>query len=319
MVNYQVTLRPVYSCPADEIPDGIKVPQGWRLSWHQVETWKALNDPDVAVIINSAMTGDGKSLAAYLRTLQGYFPIMGLYPTNELARDQRGQIEAYIQRFQPTDQPRVNLLTGPELELYAERDGKTKAIALETRSKQSEILLTNPDIFHYLHRGAYLTPYDNPDQLWNRIDKHFDLFLFDEFHVFGTPQVASIINTMLLIRRANRGKRYLFLSATPDEGLLKRLDKAGFRYRRGENKSGKLEFQFLLGNLIDWKSISSTLARSFSLNADLLRSLIDWNSISSHLNPLKKRVSGMGSAPSLKIQFSRFCSFQKISLVNPRS
>ncbi len=53
MVNYQVTLRPVYSCPADEIPDGIKVPQGWRLSWHQVETWKALNDPDVAVIIEN--------------------------------------------------------------------------------------------------------------------------------------------------------------------------------------------------------------------------------------------------------------------------
>ena len=243
MVNYQVTLRPVYSCPADEIPDGIKVPQGWRLSWHQVETWKALNDPNVEVIINSAMTGDGKSLAAYLRTLQGYFPIMGLYPTNELARDQRGQIEAYIQRFQPTDQPRVNLLTGPELELYAERDGKTKAIALETRSKQSEILLTNPDIFHYLHRGAYLTPYDNPDQLWNRIDKHFDLFLFDEFHVFGTPQVASIINTMLLIRRANRGKRYLFLSATPDEGLLKRLDKAGFRYRSIDPvREGKYRF-----------------------------------------------------------------------------
>ena len=75
MVNYQVTLRPVYSCPADEIPDGIKVPQGWRLSWHQVETWKALNDPDVDVIFNTAMTGDGKSLAAYLRTLQGYFPM----------------------------------------------------------------------------------------------------------------------------------------------------------------------------------------------------------------------------------------------------
>jgi CRISPR-associated endonuclease/helicase Cas3 len=269
MEEYSVTLKPVYSCPADEIPEGIEVPEGWRLSWHQVETWKALNDPEIDVIFNTAMTGDGKSLAAYLRTLRGYFPVMGLYPTNELARDQMSQIEGYIKLFQPTDEPRTNRLTGPELELYAERDGKTKEIALETRSKQSEILLTNPDIFHYLHRGAYLTPYDNPDKLWNRIDKYFDLFLFDEFHIFGTPQVASIINTMLLIRRANRRKRYLFLSATPDEGLLTRLEKAGFRYRSIDPVTeGKYEFPDSVeeADSLDkqgWRKVTSEIELSF--------------------------------------------------------
>ncbi|MGV2387903.1 MAG UNVERIFIED_CONTAM: hypothetical protein LVR29_05085 [Microcystis novacekii LVE1205-3] len=35
----------------------IRGSQGWRLSWHQVETWKALNDPDVDVIFNSATDG----------------------------------------------------------------------------------------------------------------------------------------------------------------------------------------------------------------------------------------------------------------------
>lgn len=231
MSEYEITLKPIYSCPAAEIPENLNLPKDWALSWHQLETWKAINDLDIDVIFNTAMTGDGKSLAAYLKALQEDFPVMGLYPTNELARDQMRQIEDYIERFQPTDKPRINRLSGAELELYAEQEGRSKAVAIDTRTYNSDILLTNPDIFHYLHRGAYLTPYDNPDKLWNFIDKRFELFLFDEFHVFAAPQIASVLNTMLLIRCTNRNKRYLFLSATPDEELLKKLDKAGFRHK----------------------------------------------------------------------------------------
>ena len=41
-----------------------------RLLNHQVETWEAFRDPAVDVLFNVAMTGDGKSLAAYLPALQ---------------------------------------------------------------------------------------------------------------------------------------------------------------------------------------------------------------------------------------------------------
>ncbi len=228
MPQYTIILKPVYSAPAENISREITLPQGWRLSWHQLETWKALHDPNIDVIFNTALTGDGKSLGSYLSSLLTYFPVMGLYPTNELARDQQGQIETYIKAFAPQREPRVNRLSGPILELYAEREDLSKGVALDTRSYQSEILLTNPDIFHYLHRGAYLTQYDNPDKLWNRIDKYFGLFVFDEFHIFNAPQIASVINTLLLIRRGNSHHRYLFLSATPDEELINRLSKAGF-------------------------------------------------------------------------------------------
>ncbi|TRU72305.1 MAG: type I-D CRISPR-associated helicase Cas3' [Microcystis viridis Mv_BB_P_19951000_S69] len=229
MVNYQVTLRPVYSCPADEIPDGIKVPQGWRLSWHQVETWKALNDPDVAVIINSAMTGDGKSLAAYLDAMQGVKPDdslcrpIGLYPTNELARDQESQIQGYIDRFRPNNDPRVSRLSGATLEIYAESEDIRKDNAILTRIDQSDIILTNPDILHYLHRHAYITPKDAPDKLWSRLDVTFNLFIHDEFHVFSAPQIASVINTMLLMRHTKNERKHLFLSATPEKQLFERL------------------------------------------------------------------------------------------------
>jgi CRISPR-associated endonuclease/helicase Cas3 len=91
MSDYRITLKPVYSCPAPEIPTGVKLPEGWSLSWHQAATLEAIRDPNIDVIFNTAMTGDGKSLAAYLETLLIDFLAIGLYPTNELARDQETQ------------------------------------------------------------------------------------------------------------------------------------------------------------------------------------------------------------------------------------
>ncbi|TVP63586.1 MAG: type I-D CRISPR-associated helicase Cas3' [Nodularia sp. (in: Bacteria)] len=226
--EYKITLKPVYSQTVPT-PDGVKLPKNWSLSWHQLATLEALRDPNIEVVFNTAMTGDGKSLAAYLEVLQGEFSAIGLYPTNELARDQETQIKGYIAQFQPEDEPRVVRLSGADLENYAENEGLKKGAAISTLTSQREVLLTNPDIFHYLHRGAYIIHGDSPDKLWGRIDKDFDLFIFDEFHVFAAPQIASVINTMLLIRCTNRRKKFLFLSATPDPNLIGRLQQAGFR------------------------------------------------------------------------------------------
>ncbi|WP_017306109.1 type I-D CRISPR-associated helicase Cas3' [Spirulina subsalsa] len=243
MSSYSITLKPVYSAPAIDISPNIQLPPNWKLGWQQAETFKAVQNPKIDVIINTAMTGDGKSLAAYLNCLQEYFPVIGLYPTNELARDQTAQIERYIADFNPPHKPRVHRLSGRELELYAAEKSVSKAQAIVDQAYNSEILVTNPDILHYLHRGAYLTPFDNRDKLWNRLDKEFDLFIFDEFHVFSAPQVASVINTLLLIRNTNRRKKFLFLSATPDPELLNRLEKAGFRcYQIDPVQENKYQF-----------------------------------------------------------------------------
>ena len=230
MTNKQIFLKSVYS-ETVETPKGIEIPNGWRLAWHQVETFKALQDPDIDVVFNTAMTGDGKSLAAYLGVLQGNTEAIALYPTNELARDQESQIRRYVEDFQTMSEPRIARLNSAELELYAENEGIKKSAAISTHGSQREILITNPDIFHYLHRGAYLMPKDSPDKLWGRIDKDFNLFIFDEFHVFSAPQIASVLNTMLLIHLTNRGKKFLFLSATPDQQLLEKLEKAKLRYK----------------------------------------------------------------------------------------
>lgn len=229
MSQHRITLKPVYSSLASKVPQNIKLPNDWSLSWHQVETLQALRNPNIDVVINTAMTGDGKSLTAFLDMLQGEGSVIGLYPTNELARDQETQVRGYIEKFQPANEPRVVRLSGAELEIYAENEGLRKGAAIATRTSQSEVVLTNPDIFHYLHQGAYLVSGDSPDKLWGRIDKDFDLFILDEFHVFNAPQISSVLNTMLLIRCTNRRKKFLFLSATPEIQLIERLEKAGFR------------------------------------------------------------------------------------------
>src|SRR5512138_2872018 len=99
----RITTLPVYSKLANEAE--VRATFGDRalpvqLSQHQLETYSALIDPHVDVVINTAMTGDGKSLAAYLPTLidsdRGAF---GMYPTNELARDQCRQFDRYNRTF----------------------------------------------------------------------------------------------------------------------------------------------------------------------------------------------------------------------------
>ncbi|WNZ27821.1 type I-D CRISPR-associated helicase Cas3' [Leptolyngbya sp. NK1-12] len=265
---YPITLHPVYSCPAEACFD-IQLPAGWSLVWHQIETLTALRDPDVDVVFNTAMTGDGKSLAAQLSVLQGDCTAIALYPTNELARDQESQTQRYIDLFEPQNEPRVVRLSGATLETYAENEELRKSAAISTHSGQAELLLTNPDIFHYLHRGAYLIPGDSPDKLWGRIDKDFDLFIFDEFHVFAAPQISSVINTMLLIRSTNRRKKFLFLSATPDEALMQRLRQAGFRCRViNPIEQGKYQFpvtpeqqeQLVAAN---WRRVAGSIQLNF--------------------------------------------------------
>ena len=268
MSEYTITLKPVYSQTVPT-PEGLKLPKNWLLSWHQVATLEALRDPNIDVVFNTAMTGDGKSLAAYLEVLQGECSAIGLYPTNELARDQEMQIRGYIEQFQPANDPRVVRLSGAELEIYAENEGLRKGSAIATRTHQSEVVLTNSDIWHYLHRGAYLTHGDSPDKLWGRIDKDFDLFIFDEFHVFQAPQIASTINTMLLMHCTNRRKKFLFLSATPNTQLIGRLETAGFRCQQiNPIEENKYEFPDTLEQeqqlqAKGWRQVSRTISLNF--------------------------------------------------------
>jgi CRISPR-associated endonuclease/helicase Cas3 len=87
----QIATLPVYSKLADAAD--VRATFGDRqlpvqLSQHQLETYRALMRDDIDVVINTAMTGDGKSLAGLLPLLANNRNILALFPTNELAQDQ---------------------------------------------------------------------------------------------------------------------------------------------------------------------------------------------------------------------------------------
>lgn len=199
------------------------------VSWHQQATWDLLSDPTVDVVINTAVTGDGKSYAAF-----GAYPdggVMALYPTNELVRDQQRQLD----RYRTDSSFRVQRLTGWDLERWARAAKQSKSETLLDLS-DADVLLTNPDLFYYLHQGNYLKEFlkqgkgDRLD-LWRQIDERFKAIIFDEFHLYQPSQVSGVLNTLLLMRSVGINHKCIFLSATPKKQLLQYLQLAGLNYK----------------------------------------------------------------------------------------
>jgi CRISPR-associated endonuclease/helicase Cas3 len=274
MEEYSITLKPVFSRCVAELPPAVKLPQGWSaLSWHQLETFNALKNPNVDVVFNTAITGDGKSLAAYLPSMTGKNYTLAMYPTNELARDQERQVQDYKEKFKPECDPQIYRLTGAILEDFvATNQLASKQQGIIDRVDNSEILLTNPDIFHYIHDFRYLrrnlknlSKGDNADKLFRKIDDAYKLFVFDEFHIFSSPQVASILNAMLLIKHTAIKRKFLFLSATPSELLLGFLQRAGFS-TQVIDPVAQSAYQFSVTAQSDWRQISQLITLNFPLD-----------------------------------------------------
>ena len=230
----KLKVKPVYSRKAKVAP--IKVcPAGLEFRQHQVESYRAILDPDVEVIFNTAMTGDGKSLAAYLPALTQGKSILAMYPTNELIEDQNRQVQGYCERFEQSISS-DKLFSDGLYELRAElTELRGQKAAIELLAMENPILLTNPDIFNLIANFQYLnSEYENPDQLVQHIIDYYDLFVFDEFHLYDVSQVISVLTTMLYFIEQGRGKfgqkKFVFLSATPDPLLLDCLEKVKLRY-----------------------------------------------------------------------------------------
>jgi CRISPR-associated endonuclease/helicase Cas3 len=201
----QIRTLPVYSKLADEadVPAEVaaRLPEGWRLSQHQVETYQALTGGECDVVFNTAMTGDGKSLAGQLPALiYGWkSPLLAMYPTNELAHDQVGQLEG--SREQWGADLHTALLDSAELDRIMDGDDYfQRGEALMGVLRNHDVVLTNPDIFHLVMQQFYVRPKDAPDKIIGPLTQRFRHLTFDEFHIFETPQVISVLNALLFIQ-----------------------------------------------------------------------------------------------------------------------
>jgi CRISPR-associated endonuclease/helicase Cas3 len=224
-------IQPVYS----ELHHDLKI-GGVQLYTHQVETLEAFRDPDVDVIFNTAMTGDGKSLAAYLPAFQEQRNVIATYPTNELIRDQHQALPKYEQRLN-IRLPHNDTMFGAKItQLMREHDAVERLEEVRKLIRHNPILLTNPDLVHLVMSLQYGWGHKRKE-LPYELGVQFDYLLCDEFHVFAIPQIISVTNmlgylaTLYRHKPADR-KKFLFLSATPNALFDRLLERGGLRYRR---------------------------------------------------------------------------------------
>ncbi|MBE9111600.1 type I-D CRISPR-associated helicase Cas3' [Nodosilinea sp. LEGE 07298] len=254
----KVSLKPLYSklnagpgqCPLGcqkycrvAENSGLKPLEGQScpLSVHQARTWEAVVKGDADIIFNTATTGDGKSLAAYLAgLLDKNFRIMGLYPTIELVDDQDrshrdrknsdGSIEkGWHSLFGLNADKRIDRLYGEELSRRVSDGESNRFQELRKAIENKPLILTNPDIFHLITHFQYRNPAYGETELPLLMAEFPDVWVFDEFHIFGPHQEAAVINSLSFIRRSQqRKRRFLFTSATPKDSFIKQLKAAGF-------------------------------------------------------------------------------------------
>jgi len=216
-------------------------PAGWKLMAHQAATIRALKS-DADIIINTAMTGDGKSLAGQLQVFNDKnWRTLTMYPTNELALDQQRSLNKTINDL---GHPPVwgsyglnhTVLNAASLDTIQNRyEGANLTITrpdVLNEQLKNDYLLTNPDIFHLCISFAYRNFGAARDITLGTLASYYKLFTFDEFHLFGAPETASVMMALLLLKRMKPEHvqpRFLFLSATPQKQLTHMAEQVGLR------------------------------------------------------------------------------------------
>lgn len=302
----------------------------WQLASHQVQTIRALKDETgSSIIINQAMTGDGKTLAGRFQLLsQGKnWRTFAMYPTNELAYDQVQSFDELLGRWHPPAWQRTlrkRLINAQEIDDFSYGDDISSTRLEEIKGMlRADYILTNPDIFHLIMNFTYQQQGIASDILPTYLADRFSLFVFDEFHLFGIEQTASVLIAMLLLKYLAgemQAPRFLFLSATPQKMLTQLASLAQLDFEepiKGYYENGCAitpvgyrrilqESQLTLhtGKLEDWiqTQFDSVIKPFFLENQGAAKGLIIANSVASAHRIyayLEQLCSGAGIKPGI--------------------
>lgn len=202
-----------------------------KLAIHQKKVWDAVCNPGIEIIFDTALTGDGKTLAALLPAFyesQNLGKGLFAYPTNELIIDQAKQVEKWSQYLNLAIES--HQLNSQTLAEFIKNEEISKIETLRTIANDADLVLTNPDIFTLIHRFFYNQYRGNIAHLSQTWFIYFRYVVFDEFHIFNSAQVTNVLDS-IAFSRANATQKYpvkfLFLSATPDKLIQEALEKAG--------------------------------------------------------------------------------------------
>ena len=198
---------------------------------HQWALHDALTDRLPGLFVDDAPTGAGKTLAWLAPVVSEGLHTVAAYPTNALIEDQVRNIDEKLEDIDGGDNVRLLAVTSETLQNeHAERFPSANSNGERLRdllkvafdSRETVILLTNPDIFVLLRREIYR----------ERIDAitRFEVAVVDEFH----RATQKERNTMLFLldemyetdEAICRLNHLVFLSATPEKELERQFEEA---------------------------------------------------------------------------------------------
>ncbi len=198
---------------------------------HQWALHDALTDRLPGLFVDDAPTGAGKTLAWLAPVVSEGLQTVAVYPTNALIEDQVRNIDEKLEDIDGGDNVRLLAVTSETLQNEhveqfpsANSNGERLRDLLKVAfgSRETVILLTNPDIFVLLRREIYR----------ERIDaiSRFQVAVIDEFHRATRKEQ----NTMLFLldemyetdKAICRLNHLVFLSATPEKELERQFQEA---------------------------------------------------------------------------------------------
>ncbi|KUK70140.1 MAG: CRISPR-associated helicase, Cas3 family [Methanocalculus sp. 52_23] len=193
---------------------------------HQVIARETIEAQDAFYLALTAPTGSGKTNAWAVPALTSdcLGVVLALYPTNALARDQYRSICRLRDRLNPSKA--VEYLDAEQLGLkrdeydYRITKGEVLERIVRKMKRSGGIIVTNPDIFVYGLKGYFSNCY-----LASFLRNTVSTVVFDEFHLFDLKQTDLILFLLHEISFYDSAwmKRFLFLSATPNERALAKI------------------------------------------------------------------------------------------------
>lgn len=178
---------------------------------------QALIGKETLCLFLTTPTGSGKTLASYAYAINHQVPAFGVYPTNELIRDQERALRPWINSGNAY---RLLRIDSRQLDHWQDALGLPRHAQTFERLMHWEptpTILTNPDILFYTFFGLYHGPEGLSQRLFALIGQ-YRLFIFDEFHLYNVKQMADVAYLVASLHAINpeRGRVFTFASATPE-------------------------------------------------------------------------------------------------------
>ncbi|AEM74228.1 type I-D CRISPR-associated helicase Cas3' [Caldicellulosiruptor acetigenus] len=251
------------------IEQGKKELLGKKLYAHQEIIFEKIKETQESktprVIFNISPTGSGKTLSAYSPLLENpKYKAVGIYPTNELIADQLETLTAWGLNCFPLFAEEID-----KIELSYEETSLQRSEIIERiiKAPNRQVILTNPDIIYYIAFGKYFT-FEKPQRFIGNILSAFDLWVFDEFHLYDDKQKAellAIIFSAMCVRYLDKTPVFVILSATPDFGIESIMKKMNINFEIVKAKEGdkiiqeKVNLKLIPTDLYHWQGLNKLL------------------------------------------------------------